>query len=247
MAQTYNNIKIRQSKIEEYYKSPNRCLFCDSIIHPNHHKISYVRKKKFCNNKCKHSFFYKENKKSNKTRDSSGICLICGIKIYYKKHKKFNSNLFYKRKYCKNCKEKGKCKTRKVDLTEEKTLEEIWKRYKNYTSGRSSISRHARKVFYENKKENKCVICGYSKYIEVCHIKDVSKFSLNIKIKEINDISNLIALCPNHHWEFDNNMLNEKDKELIDNYIKCERKEKSLIIFHKDNVSGAIPDLATLA
>ena len=27
-------------------------------------------------------------------------------------------------------------------------------------------------------------------------------------ISEINNIDNLIALCPNHHWEFDHSQLN---------------------------------------
>lgn len=26
-------------------------------------------------------------------------------------------------------------------------------------------------------------------------------------VKEINDIENLVPLCPNHHWEFDNKIL----------------------------------------
>ena len=32
-------------------------------------------------------------------------------------------------------------------------------------------------------------------------------FDDNNTIAEINDISNLIGLCPNHHWEYDNGLL----------------------------------------
>ena len=46
----------------------------------------------------------------------------------------------------------------------------------------------------------------------------MSDFSDDAKISEINDIRNLIALCPNHHWEFDNGKLSEDDKEKIENY-----------------------------
>ena len=48
-----------------------------------------------------------------------------------------------------------------------------------------------------------CSHCGYSKHVEVCHIKAVSTFTLDTKLSVINDLSNLILLCPNCHWEFD--------------------------------------------
>jgi hypothetical protein len=48
-----------------------------------------------------------------------------------------------------------------------------------------------------------CTHCGYSKHVEVCHIKAVSEYPLDTKLSVINDPSNLILLCPNCHWEFD--------------------------------------------
>ena len=56
-----------------------------------------------------------------------------------------------------------------------------------------------------NKKT--CTICGYDKYYEVCHIKSVSDFSDDSLISEINSLDNLVALCPNHHKEYDLKML----------------------------------------
>ena len=61
--------------------------------------------------------------------------------------------------------------------------------------------------FIKSNKEQKCAICGYTNHIEVAHIKAVSDFSDNTMIKDINSIENLIALCPNHHWEYDNGLL----------------------------------------
>lgn len=51
-----------------------------------------------------------------------------------------------------------------------------------------------------------CVVCGYSLHCEVCHIKPISSFDEDTKIVDINNIENLVSLCPNHHWEFDNNI-----------------------------------------
>lgn len=52
---------------------------------------------------------------------------------------------------------------------------------------------------------------GYDKHIEIAHIKAVSDFSDDSLISEINDKNNLVALCPNHHWEFDNGFLKKED------------------------------------
>lgn len=53
----------------------------------------------------------------------------------------------------------------------------------------------------------KCFNCDYTKHVEICHKKAVSSFEDYITIAEVNDIENLICLCPNCHWEFDNGLL----------------------------------------
>ena len=52
--------------------------------------------------------------------------------------------------------------------------------------------------------EKICKHCGYSKHVEVCHIKAISEYPPDTKLSAINDPSNLLLLCPNCHWEFDN-------------------------------------------
>jgi predicted HNH restriction endonuclease len=37
--------------------------------------------------------------------------------------------------------------------------------------------------------------------VEICHIKGIAEFSQNSLISEVNALSNLVALCKNHHWE----------------------------------------------
>lgn len=49
-----------------------------------------------------------------------------------------------------------------------------------------------------------CAKCGYSLHVELAHIKAVSDYDDNAKISEVNDISNVIQLCRNCHWGFDN-------------------------------------------
>lgn len=72
-----------------------------------------------------------------------------------------------------------------------------------------------------------CQKCKYSLHIEYCHIKPVSSFNENTKLKEINDESNILILCPNCHWEFDNELLSVNDipprTDVISNYFVLDK------------------------
>lgn len=52
-----------------------------------------------------------------------------------------------------------------------------------------------------------CEVCGYTKHVELCHIKPVRDFDSHATLGEINHPTNMRVLCPNHHWEFDNGLL----------------------------------------
>lgn len=88
-----------------------------------------------------------------------------------------------------------------------KTKGELFEERKNWQSARSSMQKDARRMYFEHTQNPKCAICGYDKHIEVAHIKSVSDFDDNTKISIINSVDNLIGLCPNHHWEYDNGIL----------------------------------------
>ncbi len=71
---------------------------------------------------------------------------------------------------------------------------------------------HSR-VRVNNKNWNKnltklpCQVCGYVIHIELCHIKSIASFSDLATLGEVNHPSNILVLCRNHHWEFDNGHL----------------------------------------
>ena len=95
------------------------------------------------------------------------------------------------------------------------TKGELFSNRKNWQSARTAIRKLADMIFKKSNKPQKCAICGYDKHTEIAHIKAVSEFSDDVFISEINDINNLVALCPNHHWEFDNGLLSEEDKNKL--------------------------------
>jgi len=72
---------------------------------------------------------------------------------------------------------------------------------------RRKIAAGARRVFTKIIGAKICYECGYSKHVEICHIQSVASFSNCTKLYHINSIGNLVALCPNHHWEFDHGEL----------------------------------------
>ena len=92
-------------------------------------------------------------------------------------------------------------------ITGRKTKRQLFGQSKYYTVGRNVIRKHAVRKYEQSNKPKKCYVCGYDKHIDVCHIKPVASFPDNAFIHDINAPSNLVALCPTHHWEFDNGYL----------------------------------------
>lgn len=73
----------------------------------------------------------------------------------------------------------------------------------------TSIRNFAKAKASKSGVKKSCVICGYSKIVEVCHIKPISGFGEEDLIGDINRLENLTYLCPNHHAEFDRGFLKE--------------------------------------
>ena len=77
------------------------------------------------------------------------------------------------------------------------------------------IRQLSRKAYIDSNQKLACKICDYSYHVDICHIHDVKSFPETATISEINHISNLVALCKNHHWEFDHDHLSLDDLEII--------------------------------
>lgn len=124
------------------------------------------------------------------------------------KHGKYKS-----KKKCKNCGVEHsrnsefcspKCKTedfmKNTKIKDCLTKGELQQKY----SGIRGIARN-----YAAKLPNKhsCQFCGYDKHIEIAHIKPLSEFNIEQFLIEANNKNNLLALCPNCHWELDNGLI----------------------------------------
>lgn len=135
---------------------------------------------------CSRSCSAKETNKTPKRTCKPKKCKRCTNLVQPNTSKKYSS-------LCPSCQEKI--------FINGKTLEEVTNLAKYQLH--SQIRGFARRILNKSDRAKIC-ICGYSKHVEVCHIKAISSFSPDSLISEINDIDNLTYLCPNCHWEFDN-------------------------------------------
>ena len=173
--------------LEDYNNNPNICLYCGKPILRNDTKKIYdTKKKKFCNHSC--SAKYNNSKRQKKQY----FCVKCGNLIG-------EGEKFARKQLCEEC-NPNNIDWNKITYGEMKAK-------RNYQVN-SRIRELARTAYLKNNLNPKCEICGYDKHVEVHHIKGISTFSDDTPIAEINTISNLIGLCPNHHWEIENGLIN---------------------------------------
>jgi len=180
-----------------------KCKLCSRVFPHNgalqSHFKTHFRKKihclqcdkettnpKFCSKSCSAIW---TNKHCLKKQKKKRFCKRCGVEIDRSDKGVYN--------FCKQC-NPNRRDWSKISL---KDLQSLRKYQIN------SRIRGLARIKFHRVSEYKCYVCGYSKHIEVCHKKPINQFSLDSSIDDINDISNLVGLCPNCHWEFDNGLL----------------------------------------
>lgn len=104
-------------------------------------------------------------------------------------------NVAYDTILCRVC--TGKKRTM---VASQQTIAEIKKTKKTRYSG------HIRSLIPKGLFKS-CAVCGYDNHVEVAHIKGIATFSDTATVSEVNASTNLIGLCPNHHWEYDRGRL----------------------------------------
>jgi len=146
------------------------------------------------------------------TRNPSFCCRSCSAK--------YNNVLFPKRKLVRPCSvcgsQRSSFKHSRCDKCQREYLD---RKIKNRTIGQYRTALHlsgrhgswvhaqVRQMSRQWNKDLKllpCAKCGYDKHVELCHIKPLNSFPDTAILSEVNSPQNIIQLCPNCHWEFDN-------------------------------------------
>lgn len=155
--------------------------------HPNH----------FCSRSCSAKF---NNKGKQKNPPKLRICKKCKSQFISTKENKRSKIL------CSSCRDiydnhtiflKSKTLKEYQDLPSVKGKHPSWK---------NSHIRALNRSWNKNMIKS-CIICGYNKHVELCHIKPITSFSDDSLVGDINSPNNNICLCPNHHWELDNGFI----------------------------------------
>lgn len=147
----------------------------------------------FCSRKCAVTF---NNRGVQHNKVKPRNCAKCGD-VYF--------NVCGRRsRLCVKCREEFDNRSDEID---NRTLRFYWDK-----TGQISSPATFHEVRHHANRRNKhrlqaCQRCGYSKHIEYAHIKPIISFDLDTPIKIVNAESNILLLCPNCHWEFDNGHL----------------------------------------
>jgi len=177
---------LKKDALERYYANPNICKHCNSTIDVrDNQRVADARRKQFCNHSCSQSYYNSRRYRKRWAR----MCPGC------------NGEITSRAKVCRSC------YVNSLIPISSLTKAELRERRPSYQSFRSGIRNHAVGIFRESNRPYICQICSYDLHVDICHKKPVAEFSDDTIIAKINDINNLIALCPNHHWELDNDIL----------------------------------------
>lgn len=156
-----------------------KCLTCQKLTH----------NPKFCSRSCS---AITNNKLIIKKIAAKKLCMLCNIDISGTK-----------RLTCRLCRKKIKGPDGKIKAYSDLTLGDL----KKTGWAASKIRCHARRIAKSNGILSRCQVCSYSLFVDCAHKRPVKNFPNDARLSEINNPSNLIGLCPNHHKEYDSGLL----------------------------------------
>lgn len=149
---------------------------------------------KFCCRSCAASY---NNRAYPKRQQTEKFCKRCRLSLGV-----FSSNL-RERRICDNCRLR-----KQHPNANTQTKGELRGQGNANRGGRYPYIRIlSRKAYKASGRPMVCFVCGYSLHVDICHIRDVKDYPDDALVADINALTNLIALCKNHHWEFDHGKL----------------------------------------
>ena len=175
-----------------YLESPRHCLCCGTAILPSDPEaigwLRLLRKKKFCSRSCAASYNNSTQHFPKRTARRR-ICRKCDTRL----------ERGTRRVLCVGCFNKHHRRRSLYSTKNERSHAETRDHARSRVAGRL----------------RRCAVCGYIKYLEVAHIRPVSDFPGSALLAEINHLSNLVLLCPNHHKEYDKGLADDQTIEKL--------------------------------
>jgi len=150
---------------------------------------------KFCSRSCSTSYSNRNingRKTGKKWKNKKSFCQSC------------QKIIPHRRKFCNDCLFNIKIANGAYKHISKVTKKDV---LTNDTQRYRRIRCYARKIAKDHNLLEQCKVCNYSLHVDCCHKKPIESFPDETLISIINMPSNLVGLCKNHHWEFDNNLI----------------------------------------
>lgn len=203
------------------------CSVCNGVYSKTKKQVLRSFKTKesanmFCSAKCVGSFKTTQNSKEVSCKNCNTVTIKTNAEI--KKSKsgflfcsrscaaEYNNKLIPKRiktRTCKYCSKLLHSSTLCIDhYTERETNISKLRVIKKKDLEPAKIRSYNRE-WNKNLSKKPCAKCGYTRHVELAHIKAVAEFCNETEVGIINNPSNILPLCPTCHWEFDNGYRDE--------------------------------------
>lgn len=148
---------------------------------------------KFCSRSCAATF---TNKAKPKRLGKVRICQKCGDEFRTSREHQY-------RLKCPKCKRPKRIESLSTTLDEIRSRPHLKQLHRS--SMHAVVRQHCRR--YNADRPKVCQVCRYSLHIEFCHKRAIASFPDTATLGEVNSPDNVLILCRNHHWEFDNKYL----------------------------------------
>jgi len=195
------------SRIHGYVTS-TKCAFCSKDIEVRRGAVS-ASGRNYCSSYCS----AKVNGLGRQTNPpKKRNCKRCNTEF-------FNSKAHTNKFHCKACVDSSSVDPEHHKTKTKKEYNEILSVKGKHPSWLNAAVRGFCRSWNASIAKLPCQKCGYALHIELCHIKPVSVFGEETTLGEINHPDNILVLCRNHHWEFDNGHLHAEDIPLREGQI----------------------------
>jgi hypothetical protein len=180
-----NKIKINKCKFCD--KDTTNPVFCCKSCAASYNNKEFPKRIKGDSTKIKGDSTKKCPIKKYSIKEK--FCIVCGIQVNYRSKYCLEHNPQY------------------VDWNKITLGDIVYNEDQVKANRYTKVRDNSKRIYFSSNRPQECSHCGYSKHFEVCHIKPIHMFDLTTPISAINSLDNLIALCPNCHWEFDNGLI----------------------------------------
>lgn len=140
---------------------------------------------------CSRSCAARENNLMHPKRKPEGTCKTC------------DSPCMKRNTYCKSCWDSKVSDYSSMIIGDYRNLLSVKGKH---VSWRNVRVRQFARSWNKDLTSSPCQKCSYSLHVELAHIKPVSSFPDTATLWEANAPENLLVLCRNCHWEFDNGL-----------------------------------------